>query len=137
MEDTMPTVALKASLSDDGVSFGIEDVAKRFSVTQRTLRFYEQRGLITPDRVGRTRKYNESQIKRLDYVLSQVRLGFTLTEIKERTDQAIGDDTPELTMHEVEEQLTILRRQQAKLSESLDILVRLRQVLSVRLTPAN
>ncbi len=133
----MPTVALKASLSDDGVSFGIEDVAKRFSVTQRTLRFYEQRGLITPDRVGRTRKYNESQIKRLDYVLSQVRLGFTLTEIKERTDQAIGDDTPELTMHEVEEQLTILRRQQAKLSESLDILVRLRQVLSVRLTPAN
>ncbi len=133
----MPTVGMKPLLPENEEYAGIEDVAKRFSVTQRTLRFYEQRGLVTPDRVGRTRKYNENQIRRLDYVLSQVRLGFTLTEIKERIDQTSGDDTPELTMREVEEQLAILRRQQAKLLESLDILVRLRQVLSVQLAPAN
>ncbi|WP_131116311.1 MerR family transcriptional regulator [Lichenihabitans psoromatis] len=130
MDNAMPTNGINHVLSREDGPFGIDEVAKNFGVTPRTLRFYEQRGLVSPERVNRRRVYKECHIRRLEYVLGQVALGFTLTEIKARLDEARGDHLPNLRTDEIETQLALLKSQKEKLSESIDALMRLRQVLT-------
>ena len=69
---------------EDGLQ-GIQDVAKRLGVTHRTLRFYEDKGLIEPARVGNTRIYSHREVARMQLILRGKRLGFTIREIKEFT----------------------------------------------------
>ncbi len=55
-------------------------------MTTRTLRFYEQQGLIDPLRRGRTRLYSAADRTRLKLILRGKRLGFSLSEIREIVD---------------------------------------------------
>ena len=71
---------------------GIQDVASQLGITQRTLRFYEDKELINPQRVGTTRIYTKREIGRMQLILRGKRLGFTLREIKEFLD--LYDDDP-------------------------------------------
>lgn len=64
----------------DGL-YSIGDMARAFNVSPRALRFYEDRGLLTPRRDGSARLYDESQRRKLELILRGKRLGFTLTEI--------------------------------------------------------
>ena len=59
----------------------IGDMAKAFNVSQRTLRFYEDRGLLNPRRDGSSRLYGAQERRKLELILRGKRLGFTLTEI--------------------------------------------------------
>ena len=59
----------------------IGEVARAFGVTLRTLRFYEDRGLIRPRREGNARYYGDVDRRRLEMILKGKRLGFTLVEI--------------------------------------------------------
>lgn len=61
----------------------ISDLAEAFSVTPRTLRFYESKGLLNPKRQGVSRVYSEKDKVRLELALRGKRLGFSLEEIKE------------------------------------------------------
>lgn len=70
----------------DGAPYTISDLAENFDVTARTLRFYEDCGLLAPERHGRTRLYSERDRKRLRLILRGKRLGFSLEEIKEMLD---------------------------------------------------
>ncbi len=66
--------------------FQIGEVAERTGVTQRTLRFYEEKGLLNPpERMeGGFRLYSEEDIQRIEYIRQlQQLLGFTLADIKE------------------------------------------------------
>ncbi len=63
--------------------YSISDLAQAFTITPRTLRFYEMRGLITPKRHGVSRVYSEKDKVRLELALRGKRLGFSLEEIKE------------------------------------------------------
>lgn len=66
--------------------YQIGEVADRTSVTQRTLRFYEEKGLLRPpERMdGGFRLYSEADVERIEYIRRlQQYLGFTLAEIKE------------------------------------------------------
>ncbi|MGE4307091.1 MAG: MerR family DNA-binding transcriptional regulator [Novosphingobium sp.] len=65
---------------------GIQDAAKMLGVTMRTLRFYEDKGLIAPQRVGTTRIYSRREIGRMQLILRGKRLGFSIREIKEFLD---------------------------------------------------
>ncbi|HEX7874357.1 MAG TPA: MerR family DNA-binding transcriptional regulator [Sphingobium sp.] len=65
---------------------GIKEVAEQLDVTQRTLRFYEDKGLIEPQRVGATRIYSRREVGRMQLILRGKRLGFSLREIKEFLD---------------------------------------------------
>ncbi|HUD28920.1 MAG TPA: MerR family DNA-binding transcriptional regulator [Novosphingobium sp.] len=65
---------------------GIQDAATQLGVTMRTLRFYEDKGLIAPQRVGTTRIYSRREIGRMQLILRGKRLGFTIREIKEFLD---------------------------------------------------
>ena len=59
----------------------IAEVAEDFDVTLRTIRFYEDRGLITPERRGTARVFHPRDRVRLELVLRGKRLGFSLDEI--------------------------------------------------------
>lgn len=61
----------------------IGDLAREFGVTLRALRFYEDKGLISPRREGLTRLYTSDDRSRLQLILKGKRLGFTLAEISD------------------------------------------------------
>jgi DNA-binding transcriptional MerR regulator len=63
------------------VCWTIAELADEFGVTHRTIRFYEDRGLLSPERRGTRRVYHPRDRVRLALVLRGKRLGFDLTEI--------------------------------------------------------
>ncbi len=67
-------------------TFTIRQLTKEFSVTARTLRFYEDEGLIAPERRGQTRIYSVKDRARIILILRGRRLGFSLAEIREYLD---------------------------------------------------
>ena len=67
-------------------SFTISDLSNEFDVTARALRFYEDQGLISPERLGLARIYSKRDRARLAWILRAKRVGFSLTEIREMID---------------------------------------------------
>ena len=70
----------------------IAELANEFGVTHRTIRFYEDRGLISPQREGTRRVFHPRDRVRLELVLRGKRLGFDLAEIRRIVD--MYDDAP-------------------------------------------
>lgn len=68
------------------VSYTITDLAKEFAVTTRTIRHYEDEGLISPGREGTNRLFTVRDRVRLKLALRGKRLGFSLAEIRELFD---------------------------------------------------
>ena len=66
----------------DRETWTIRDIADEFEVTHRTVRHYEDLGLITPERRGTTRVYHRRDRTRLALILRGKRLGFPLEEIR-------------------------------------------------------
>ena len=66
--------------------YSIAELAREFAITARTIRFYEDEGLIKPRRQGLTRLYSAHDRVRLSWILRGKRLGFSLAEIKELLD---------------------------------------------------
>src|SRR5439155_22764368 len=66
--------------------YSIAELAREFAITARTIRFYEDEGLIKPRRQGLTRLYSTHDRTRLGWILRGKRLGFSLAEIKELLD---------------------------------------------------
>ena len=64
-------------------TYSISELYKEFDVTARAIRFYEDQGLLEPERVGRRRVYHERDRVRLRLILRGKRLGFSLSEIRE------------------------------------------------------
>lgn len=64
-------------------SSDLSELAKEFDITTRSIRFYEDLGLLTPERKGNTRIYNGRDRIRLKLILRGKRLGFSLADIKE------------------------------------------------------
>ena len=65
------------------MSYKISDLAKEFGVTTRTIRFYEEKGLLTPQREGSRRIYSPADRTRLRLILRGKRLGLSLEESAE------------------------------------------------------
>jgi DNA-binding transcriptional MerR regulator len=66
--------------------YSIAELAREFGITARTIRFYEDEGLIKPRRQGLTRLYSAGDRTRLSWILRGKRLGFSLAEIRELLD---------------------------------------------------
>lgn len=63
-------------------TYSIGELAKTFDITPRSIRFYEEQGLILPERNGQTRIYYKKDKVRLKLILRGKRLGFSLAETK-------------------------------------------------------
>jgi DNA-binding transcriptional MerR regulator len=82
-------------------TFTITDLAREFDITPRAIRFYEDMGLLTPERTGangRSRSYSPRERTRLKLTLRGKRLGLSLQEIKQLVDMydSAGDTAPQL-----------------------------------------
>ena len=64
-------------------TYTISELAKEFGVTTRTIRFYEDQGLLSPKREGTTRVFSSRDRVRLKLALRGKRLGFSIAEIRE------------------------------------------------------
>ncbi len=93
-------------------TYSITELCKEFDVTPRTLRFYEQKGLLNPARRGWTRLFSYRDRARLNLILRGKRVGFSLEEIKEMLDLYNLRDG----------QLTQLRVASTKMRERLGVL---------------
>jgi DNA-binding transcriptional MerR regulator len=90
----MATLSAHAQLPAPGDrdSYSITDLSAEFGVTPRALRFYEDEGLIAPERRGTSRLYSHRDRARLAWILRGKRVGFSLGEIREMIDlYDIGD----------------------------------------------
>lgn len=68
------------------ITFTITDLAREFDLTTRAIRFYEDQGLLRPQRLGRNRVYTNRDRVRLKLTLRGKRLGLSLSEIRELLD---------------------------------------------------
>ncbi len=75
-----------------GLGYTIRDLSDEFDVTPRAIRFYEERGLISPGRRGVSRVYSATDRARLRLILRGKRLGFGLEEIREMLDLYAVED---------------------------------------------
>ncbi len=98
-----PTLAPIAPRTDRE-SFTISDLSAEFGVTARALRFYEDEGLIGPERRGLQRVYSHRDRARLAWILRGKRVGFSLGEIREMIDLYDADDG-----RQVQRQVTLKR----------------------------
>jgi DNA-binding transcriptional MerR regulator len=71
----------------------VTQLARDLGITARTIRFYEDKGLISPQRAGSTRIYSVRDRGRMILILRGKRLGFSLREIKEYLDLYTADQT--------------------------------------------
>jgi len=78
--------------------YSIGDLAREFDVTHRTIRFYEDRGLLSPKRIGSRRVYSKRDQVRLRLILRGKRLGFSLAEVREMLElyDSAPDERPQL-----------------------------------------
>lgn len=79
-------------------NWGIAETAEHFGITTRALRFYEDKGLLTPHRANGHRVFNALDRARLEKILRAKRIGFSLEDIKQFLEVTDGDvtDTEEL-----------------------------------------
>ncbi|KPK08697.1 MAG: MerR family transcriptional regulator [Betaproteobacteria bacterium SG8_39] len=82
----------------DRGEYSIGELAREFDVTPRTIRFYEDQGLLAPRREGQRRIYTQRERTRLKLTLRGKRLGLSLSEIRELIDmyEPGRDERPQL-----------------------------------------
>ena len=101
--------------------YTITELAAEFDITARAIRFYEDVGLLTPQRQGRNRVYTQRDRTRLKLTLRGKRLGLSLLEIKQLVDMY---DSPSDTMQQLSAFMAVLaahRRQLEQQREDLEI----------------
>ena len=103
--------------------YTIRQLTKEFSVTARTLRFYEDEKLLSPTRRGQTRLYSGRDRARIILILRGRRLGFSLKDIREVLDMYDSKDGEQAQMaharKKFEERIHILERQKLDIDQAL------------------
>lgn len=115
-------------------SFTIGELAKEFGITLRTLRFYEDKGLINPRREGQNRVYNRRDRARLKLVLMGKNVGFSLNEILDMLDLydlRDGQVTQlRVALDKFNEQIGVLKKQKSDIEQAIEELSRTVEVVS-------
>ena len=106
-------------VSTPATSYTISDLAREFDLTTRAIRFYEDMGLLTPERSGpggRNRVYSPRDRTRLKLTLRAKRLGLSLTEAKDIIEMY---DSPRDTGPQLRKFLTVLAAHRQQLEEQM------------------
>lgn len=118
-------VAGNGNEAEDYVRIG--DVSEAFGVTLRTLRFYEDKGLIHPKRQGVTRLYSRRDRARIKLILLGKKVGFSLREVKQLIDlyEPGGSNTAQMRaiLDKSTKQLEKMKAQRLAVEEAINELV--------------
>ncbi|WP_127144901.1 MerR family transcriptional regulator [Pelagibacterium montanilacus] len=113
--------------------YTIAELAEAFSITHRTLRFYEDKGMLKPRRVGNRRLYTNRDRRRLRIILDGKQVGLTLREIQEFLDTYdLRDgsyDHLRRALDKVHHQRHLLQQRRAAIETSLNELARVEQII--------
>ena len=119
----------------------IGEVADEFDVTLRTLRFYEDKGLINPKRVGTSRFYGRREKARLRLILLGRDIGFSLEDIREMLNlyepQSGNQAQLRVALDKAGEQLVRLNDQRKSVDEAIERLKQTMELASKRLAEKN
>tara|TARA_B100001105_G_scaffold20678_1_gene14824 strand:+ start:267 stop:677 length:411 start_codon:yes stop_codon:yes gene_type:complete len=107
----------------DRQSYSISDLSEEFGVTARALRFYEDEGLIAPERHGLSRIYSRRDRARLAWILRGKRVGFSLSDIREMIDLYDADEEHEaqrrVTVEKCRARIALLERQKQDIDAAI------------------
>ncbi|KJE34107.1 MerR family transcriptional regulator [Thalassospira sp. HJ] len=111
--------------------YTVPELADDLGITPRTIRFYEQKGLLNPQRAGTTRVYTRQDRAKLLLILRGKRLGFSLKEIADYLDLYGADPTQaeqiKMLLGRVRERISDLEEQRQALDVTLDELREIEQ----------
>ena len=114
----------RSSLDSAQPELTISQMSRVFGVSLRTLRFYEDRGLIKPRREGNARYYRGSDRIRMEMILKGKKLGFTLTEIQDliggKGASEMTDLEDQLNPQQVVSQISHLERQRNEIEGAIE-----------------
>jgi DNA-binding transcriptional MerR regulator len=115
-------------------TFTIGAMADEFGVTLRTLRFYEDKGLLHPNREGQNRLYGKRDRSRLRLILLGKRIGLSLNEIKEMLSlyELREGDLFQLqhAATRFEDQIALLKRHRDNVEQAIDEMARTLSIVS-------
>ena len=121
--------------------FAIADLAREFGISTRAIRFYETKGLLTPERVGSTRVFRRRDRARLILILRGKRLGFSLRDISDYLSLYDADRTQRaqvsLLVDMVNERMRMLEVQLGDLQTTLGELREIKKLANERLAQAS
>ncbi len=111
--------------------YSVSELGRELGITARTLRFYEDRGLLLPGRAGTTRVYTHRDRARMILILRGKRLGFSLREIKDYLDLYDADPSRQeqvrVLLRAVGQRIAELEQQRVALDETLAELADIRR----------
>ena len=120
--------------------FAIADLAREFGISTRAIRFYEAKGLLTPERVGSTRVFRRRDRARLILILRGKRLGFSLRDISEYLSLYDADRSQRAQVSKlvdmVDERMLMLEQQLHDLQTTIGELREIRKLAAERLAQA-
>jgi DNA-binding transcriptional MerR regulator len=109
--------------ASDASHFSITELALAFNVTPRAIRFYEDQGLIAPQRQGQSRIYSRRDRARLAWILRAKNVGFSLAEIREMIDlYDVGDHRQtqkRVTLEKCRTRIALLEEQRADIDATI------------------
>ncbi len=108
---------MSRSLPGKEITYSISELAHEFDVTPRTIRYYEDEGLLTPQREGQTRIYSHKDKIRLKLTLRGKRLGFSLAEIRELFDMY---DTDKSSKNQLNSMIRLIENKRSALRQQLE-----------------
>ncbi|WP_417309426.1 MerR family transcriptional regulator [Devosia sp.] len=122
--------------TDNRDLYAIADLAREFDISTRAIRFYESKGLLSPERVGGTRVFRRRDRARLILILRGKRLGFSLRDISDYLslyDAHSQTAQVSLLISKVDERLDLLERQLGDLETTIGELRQIRKLAAERL----